>query len=381
MDTRRNHLRFPSSSPRAGGRLERLEYLRGAASFYVFLHHWVRHDLPEAPGLARFFVFGQAAVLVFFLLSGFVIHYATISRSPELSFRTYFIRRFRRIYPTFLIALAIAYVCASIIRGAPVGLELDDLGVNLLMLQDRAREGNWGLMYMGNTPLWSLAYEWWFYMFYFAVRKVAAMGASRPETRVQAQRLVVLGISVAGWGTDVLWPNPLGHVASYFILWWLGVELAREYLDRGAVSVRRQLPMVSAAAGIATLWGVTAVLQAPDAIDWYVHPGLTFRHFATTLVLLACGWVWYRMGLVGYDRMFRVFGSIAPVSYALYVIHMPIVMLVAHLRPTGSGFVDLLWLTPTLFALSWWIEQVLQRRINHWLPAPHSRVTRTSSAR
>lgn len=361
----------PAFTREGSARLERLESLRGAASFYVFLHHWVRHDLPEAPGLARFFVFGQAAVLVFFLLSGFVIHYATLRRNPDISFRVYFIRRFRRIYPTFVLALVTAYLCASAIRGAFLNPSWGDLGINLLMLQDRAREGNWALMYMHNTPLWSLAYEWWFYMFYFAVRAVARRPGLRGQGSWGVHRALVLALSLSGWATDVLWPNPISHIASYFVLWWIGVELAHEFLARGSVSVRGQAPMLAAAVAVAGLWGLTAVLGAQGAIDWYTHPGLTFRHFATTLVVLGAGWVWYRCGLVGYDRLLGPFGRIAPFSYALYVMHMPIVMLVAKLRVTPYGLLDLLWLTPLLFAVCWLIEQPLQRHINRRLPAPH----------
>ena len=46
----------------------------------------------------------------------------------------------------------------------------------MLMLQDRsyAKPGVWVSLVGGNAPLWSLSYEWWFYMAYFPMRSVAA---------------------------------------------------------------------------------------------------------------------------------------------------------------------------------------------------------------
>ena len=140
----------------SGGKLDRLEQLRGAASFYVFAHHYVRHNLPEAPGVARFFMFGQVAVLLFFLLSGFVIHYSALRRG-KLTARDYFVRRFRRIYPVFAIALGLSYLAACHQAGTWLGPDLRSLGLNLLQLQGIDRDpGQWVDTYMGNEPLWSV---------------------------------------------------------------------------------------------------------------------------------------------------------------------------------------------------------------------------------
>jgi peptidoglycan/LPS O-acetylase OafA/YrhL len=49
-------------------KLAKLDMLRGAASSYVFLSHFIRGGLP-----GFLFAFGQEAVMCFFLLSGFVI--------------------------------------------------------------------------------------------------------------------------------------------------------------------------------------------------------------------------------------------------------------------------------------------------------------------
>jgi len=337
-------------------KLERLEQLRGAAAFYVFIHHYVRHNLPEAPGVARFFVFGQAAVLLFFLLSGFVIHVSALRRGG-LSALDYFLRRFRRIYPVFAIALALSYLAACLDAGAFVGPQPRELGLNLLQLHglDRA-PGQWADCYMGNEPLWSLAYEWWFYVLFFVVyvRTASAHGRWRWAA----------AISIVGLGVDLLVPNPLSLMASYFVLWWLGAQMAHEWFGTGRVSLRGQLPALGGAAAVTLGWVVAAAFEAKrvGAFDAYHHPGITARHFLTTLAIVAALGAWARLGAKG-KVLLRPFGRIAPFSYALYVFHLPLIFMAKHVS-TGWGALDFLWITPMLFGLCWLAEQPLQRRVN-----------------
>ncbi len=341
------------------GKLERLEQLRGAASFYVFVHHYVRHNLPEAPGVARFFVFGQVAVLLFFVLSGFVIHVSALRRG-SLSARDYFVRRFRRIYPVFVLALGLSYLAASIQAGSWVPPELQQLGLNLLQLQGLDRSpGQWARCYMGNEPLWSLSYEWWFYVLFFGV-----FVGSRGKVRWWSAML----ISLVGLVTDVIVPNQLSLVASYFVLWWTGAALASEWVEAGRVTIRRQAPAVAGALVITLGWTAVAALQARQTgtFDLYHHPGLTARHFITTLLVVGVGWAWVRMGGFGIERLLRPFGRVAPFSYALYVMHLPFIF-IAKTISTGSGVLDFLWITPLLFGLCWVIEQPLQTRINRFI--------------
>src|SRR2546430_5302423 len=111
-----------------------LDTLRGLAALYVMLGHarWLLwagyHEYVASDGwvLGRIlavssgvFRFGHQAVLLFFLISGFCIHYrqariipaARDSReSPPpalLNIQSYAWRRFRRLYPPLLVALAL----------------------------------------------------------------------------------------------------------------------------------------------------------------------------------------------------------------------------------------------------------------------------------
>jgi peptidoglycan/LPS O-acetylase OafA/YrhL len=94
------------------GKFLKLEALRGFAAFYVFVAHLVVSKVPEKYEIVKLpFLFGQEAVMVFFLLSGFVIFYST-DKHKDKSFGSYFLRRWNRIYPIFLLAMLVAFICA-----------------------------------------------------------------------------------------------------------------------------------------------------------------------------------------------------------------------------------------------------------------------------
>src|SRR5690348_13697572 len=109
--------RIGAGAKRTGGRLWRLEALRGAAAAYVVLGHigsgWYGNPLLGLP--VRF---GLEAVILFFLISGFVIEYSAYGgrKAGELiGFGDYLVKRVRRIYPLFLLALGLSYLSQSLL--------------------------------------------------------------------------------------------------------------------------------------------------------------------------------------------------------------------------------------------------------------------------
>lgn len=346
-------------------RLQALESLRGVASVYIFFHHFVQYEIEETyPQIRRLFVFGQAAVMLFFLLSGFVIYYSARPDSQQVfRFRPYFIRRFRRIYPPFVLTLAVTYALHSFAEGRLIRIEPIHLIGNLLLQQDYGKPGNWVGPFLSNSPLWSLSYEWFFYMAFFPI---ISLMRNRPTWRVWA----VAAISIIGVATYAMLPNQISLFASYFVLWWAGVELAREYVSLGTITFRGQWPSIMSMATICCVWGIWAWFTPGRTA--YTHPTLQFRHFATTLVLLV---LWVAVARSRNSLRQRaahaisIFQLAAPISYALYIVHEPI------LRFCATEFQELhpLALLPlaatAVVAVSYLIEQVLQPRISACLPA------------
>jgi hypothetical protein len=154
-------------------KLEKLEAIRGFCALYVMLFHLLPQKIfLLGINVGFLFRFGSEAVIMFFILSGFVIKYSW-EKSEDKSFKNYFLKRFMRIYiPLFFIFL-LAYVIKSYTEGGFVNPEWSTLFGNIFMLQDiiSQKPNVISPVYMGNGVLWSLSYEWWFYMLFFVLTK------------------------------------------------------------------------------------------------------------------------------------------------------------------------------------------------------------------
>lgn len=147
-----------------------LDWLRFVAAFIVLISHargfnWVRYsDLPVnhknwwTPAFFLLTHLGFEAVVVFFVLSGFLVGGKVLERviHDTFEFREYAIDRISRIYVPLLPALFLSAV-VGLVCGLPVTAR--DFFGNLIGLQ-----GIYCRNFADNLPLWSLAYEFWFYL-------------------------------------------------------------------------------------------------------------------------------------------------------------------------------------------------------------------------
>ncbi|AGK56622.1 acyltransferase 3 [Hyphomicrobium denitrificans 1NES1] len=170
-----------------------LDLLRGAAALTVFFCH-VRaaafvefgalpasqQTLPVATVFALTRI-GHEAVLVFFILSGFLVGGPAIRRALHQQFdlRTYAIDRGTRIFVPLIPACILTVAVGSFAFNVkPDWLRV---GLNIVGLNNI-----FGVTLPINAPLWSLAYEVWFYVFAGAA---AYMLSNR---RIDAAALVAL---------------------------------------------------------------------------------------------------------------------------------------------------------------------------------------------
>lgn len=373
----------PEPAP-ARNRLRRLECLRGAAALYVFVHHYAHVVLgPHYPQIARLFKFGQFAVLLFFVVSGFVIYYATLGAKlgplageNQPKFRSYFIRRFRRIYPPFLLILPITWLVQCLIEGQLADPRWRELAGNLAMLQDN-NVASRVAPYLENSALWSLSYEWAFYLLFFAILRLSLRaGEDRHGAQARRRQLGwVAGLALVGVAIHRVWPNQISLFAMYMPIWWAGAEFAREYMRTGAVSVRAQLAPLGLVTLIAGTWVVPVyeLWQSGGELSLWRHPLLELRHFLTALLILSGGLAWNAIGWRGFYPLLKPFERVAPISYGLYIVHKPFMHLAAERSPLGDPWLELLWLIPVVGALAWVIERGIHGTVIRWLPAGHDR--------
>lgn len=91
-----------------------LDYLKGFSALYIILHH-MRNYFPFPEISKPILSFGQEAVVVFLLISGFTNFYS-LNRT-EFYFGKYIRKKFQRIYPLLLFTLLVTWM----IGGMPSG--------------------------------------------------------------------------------------------------------------------------------------------------------------------------------------------------------------------------------------------------------------------
>lgn len=152
-----------------------LELARIVATLIVFMAHGLifYHPLAELNETAKF---GRDGVIIFFVLSGFVITWCANER--EKSVRTFIVNRASRIYSVALPGIVIGFIAgiaAAVHAHQDMPYQLHKLWLYLPLYVTFT--GNfWHLSETppGNFPYWSLNYEVWYYVifgtFYFVRR-------------------------------------------------------------------------------------------------------------------------------------------------------------------------------------------------------------------
>ncbi len=204
MGRRQERLRRFFELEGTSDRLRSMEGLRGIAVTLVFFVHfealfvgWVTPGTASARAANFLATVGHTGVDLFFVLSGYLIYGAILKmRESQGGYATFMRRRVRRIYPTFLVMLAI-YLALSIVLPsesklpAGRGAALVYLIENALLLPILFRV----------TPLitvsWSLSYEVFYYATIPLLVGVFGMRRWQPRTRVLAFGALAAGYVVA----------------------------------------------------------------------------------------------------------------------------------------------------------------------------------------
>ena len=199
-----------------------LDALRFIAAFMVLLSH-ARNtffpafgDLPAdqqnifSMALTMFCRMGHEAVIIFFVLSGFLVGGRGFERIKDgtMNVGGYAIDRFARITPPLLAAILFYFFTSCVIPGTPFSWTTA-IG-NLFSLQGVFCES---LV----SPFWSLSYEVWFYII---------LGALAVLLKVKKDSKIILGMIVFVSATSVF---VLGLKMHYLLIWMMG---AVAYLAR-----------------------------------------------------------------------------------------------------------------------------------------------------
>jgi peptidoglycan/LPS O-acetylase OafA/YrhL len=164
--------------------LAALDAVRALAAIGVVLTH-VAAVLAFRGMSLRWAAVGDAGVLVFFVLSGYLIA-SSVLRPARFDVRGYMIRRALRILPLYYASMLVALI---LIDPTPLlsGPGRADVGMHVLLLHGLSR----GMRYSIAGIWWTLTVEWLFYLF---MAIVAVAFRRSPQGWLIAGGMILLGV-------------------------------------------------------------------------------------------------------------------------------------------------------------------------------------------
>ena len=315
-----------TSRPTDAVRLRHIDTLRGvAALLVVWLHASGNFSLVNPDAAHGWFVtipgsfdVGHVGVVVFFLISGFVIPFSIDARSHAPA-RAFLVKRFFRLFPAYWLSVPLAAAATFWIWKTAFAPR--ELALNFAMLQvvfgARRAEGVY----------WTLPVEIMFYLIVvglllsrdlFAPRRIAAMAAAlglafaialplyRPGIRMPSENATfwLLNLSIMLWGT-----------------------VYRSYVDRD--------PALSKRADATIVWSLCAlyVVAMPlIALASNAYLRVTMPTYVAGFAIFIVGTRWLRIGT-------RVTDWLGRISYSVYLFHLVVFLTIEWWllkQPAGS---------------------------------------------
>ncbi len=279
--------------------------------------------------------FTGSAVMLFFVISGFCIHYPYAAGKRALQFKSYAVRRLLRIYPAYLVTVGFCLLVEALLQRAGAGgaSPLTKVLSTAFMVQNYGAQA--GQM-VSNPALWSLPVEMEFYLLYpVFLCSFRCLGAGYTMAAVGLVSACALALTLSG----VTWTG--ANFALYWVIWCGGAWLAEAVRQDKLPLWRWQLWLLVGVAGFAGIYG--RLVNLPFAIQnmlwsvpyfFIVWWGLSRRENS----------LWLK------NSRWRIFLFLGTISYSLYLIHFPFFMLCGLGWAAFFGGKPWSFLVPLLFS-------------------------------
>lgn len=199
---------------RSTGRLKELDGLRIVAAALVLFSHLIEIPGNAIPRLATVFMDGATGVLIFFVLSGYVITRLLrreMERTGTIAMAQFYVRRALRIWPASYAYIAVATICVALHLASAQPIQIIAAATHLwnysLTLFKVDTTGQ-GFVIFGH--FWSLALEEQFYWTWPLALLLLRGGASR------ALVILILAMPLVRIASYVLFPASRGQLDAMF---------------------------------------------------------------------------------------------------------------------------------------------------------------------
>jgi len=319
-------------------RLAWLDALRGIGAMAVVAEHmlpWLAPDIRP-----YWFNLGMYGVMTFFLVSGYIIP-ASLEQRGDV--RTFWVSRVFRLYPIYLLVIAVALVAAIWLPIRPqVPRDLTAVAEHLTMLMDVVNGA--GIV----DTMWTLSYEM---VFYLLVTALFTAGLHRHSGPIA----IVFGLVAVGTGLVLVSPLLPGRPAAVASAIVFAVGLCCLISGRGRVPAAYLLgamALVLLLFGSRVTWfgaAILAVMFAGTAIYRWERGTGSLWPVAVVAVLVGvapvwairAGWWWVQPGpwlttlalaaatfagamALRHGRVPRPLVWLGLISYSVYLLHHPV---------------------------------------------------------
>lgn len=300
-----------------------ISLLRGLAALQVVMAHLRAQmypglsTLPDSTlwyqGFSFMTGFSHLAVVVFFLLSGWLVGGSLLNKMHQSGFMLHYtIDRVTRLWivliPAFLLSLAFGISDHTI---SPTSLDwsrTNDYSATVFIGNLFGLQGMAVPRFGGNFALWSLANEVWYYVLF----PILVLGFSARKTGRRIAAVAVLLLIGSQLALDI---------QLYFLLWLMGVAFSRVQVHASPGWMGLQVMVLAAVA----VWA-----RLSDGDDGLLRGSLIHDIvFSLALLMLLCS-LQQRANLTHRPTAWLAcWGEhLAAFSFTLYVIHVPLLLFI-----------------------------------------------------
>jgi len=313
-----------------------LDLIRGIAALLVMMGHlrasmFISNlELKNSEQLSfagKIFYFltsqGHNSVIIFFVLSGFLVGGSIINNKSIFNFKTYVIKRLSRLwiplFPvlilTFFVDRLISNINADVLKGGHHLFlnsgPLFDYSASLKTLLSNTFffQGVFSPVYGSNGPLWSLANEFWYYILFPLI--LLSVGFLQKNIKIKITSILAAILIIAFVAHNM--------IAGFFI-WCLGVLV----FQINKKTERKIKPFIVIISGLFFTISLTLKYVINSDLILLLNDIIVGISFSFFLICLLKSSIIIKYSL--FSKKLIVF--LSEISYTLYIIHFPLILLI-----------------------------------------------------